>query len=99
MKETMQSIIDWQNETFGPSRNHMRTVTRANEEMAELLTAVSLGNLYKVGEEIADIFLVLCGIAGPLNINIFDEIDAKMAVNRERKWTITDEGHGYHVKD
>ena len=97
MKETMQSIFDWQISVFGPSKNHMRTVTRANEEMAELLTAVSLNDLDKVGEEIADIFLVLCGIAAPLNIDIFEEIDKKMAINRARTWRISDEGHGYHV--
>jgi NTP pyrophosphatase (non-canonical NTP hydrolase) len=95
-EETEQSINEWQLATFGPAPNLMRTAARANEEMAELLTALSLNQTDKIGEEIADIILVLHCITGHLGISIRDEVNKKMKINRERKWNVTDPGHGYH---
>jgi len=97
--ETQEGIYTWQMTTFGQAPNVMRTATRANEEMAELLTHLALNDVKKVGEEIADVYIVLCGLAGRLAINIQHEINKKMAINRARKWTITDQGHGYHIKE
>lgn len=98
VKETQQSIHKWQLETFGPSANIMRTATRANEEMAELLTSVSLQETNKIGAELADVFIVLCGLASPLGFDILEEVNKKMAINRKREWNFTNEGHGYHVE-
>lgn len=94
--ETEASIYEWQIATFGETPGYMRSATRANEEMAELLTICSLGETDKIGEEIADVILVLHGLAGRLGISIQDEINKKMAINRKRKWNVTDPGHGYH---
>jgi NTP pyrophosphatase (non-canonical NTP hydrolase) len=77
----------------------MRSACRANEEMAELLSDLSLGHYAKAGEEIADIILCLHGVTAALGINIAYEVDRKMEINRKRKWRISDQGHGYHVKD
>jgi len=98
--ETQYTIRRWQLNTFGPTTNYMRTATRMNEEVAELLTAISLKDINKIGNEIADIFIVLCGVASEHCFDIAaEEVDKKMKINRERKWNITDEGHGYHVKE
>ena len=50
-------------------------------------------------KEVADIYIILCGVASEIGCNIAVEVDRKMAINRARRWRITDEGHGYHIKD
>jgi len=97
--ETQATIREWQIDTFGAPTNSMRTATRLNEEVAELLVDMSLGNHAKVPDEMADIYVVLCGLAGELGVDIAAEVDKKMTINRARRWRITDEGHGYHIKD
>lgn len=95
--ETQKSVYQWQCETFGPTPNVMRTAARANEEMAELLSHLAIGDTDSVPSEIADIVIVLYGLASALSLDLMEEIDRKMAINRSRKWRITDEGHGYHL--
>lgn len=98
-RENQQSISDWANETFGPSGSNIRVATRANEEMAELLGALSISETHaKAPEEIADVFIVLYRLGWRLGLDIHEEIDRKMAVNRARKWKLDGSGHGYHVK-
>lgn len=41
----------------------------------------------------------LCDAAGAIAINLPAAIDAKMAVNRARKWATDGRGHGSHVKE
>lgn len=99
MHETQYTINDWQFDTFGRSHNAARTATRLNEEVAELLTAVVLGDIISIHKELADVYIVLCCLAGELDLDLHHEVDAKMVVNRARTWVITDPGHGYHVKE
>ncbi|HLY04892.1 MAG TPA: hypothetical protein VKR31_04005 [Rhizomicrobium sp.] len=47
-------------------------------------------------EQIADCMSIT---AGKLGYDIVAEVDRKMAINRERKWNVGPDGHGYHVKD
>lgn len=96
--ETQDSISKWADETFGPAGSNARVAARANEEMAELLRALtSDDNHPKAAEEIADIFIVLYRVAYRLKADIHAEIDKKMAVNRKREWKVDGTGHGYHV--
>lgn len=37
--------------------------------------------------------------AALLGLSIDDMVDAKMIVNRRRKWNLSGDGHGYHVKE
>lgn len=58
MIETQESIVVWADETFGEAKSLFRILTRANEEMAELLVAVEL-EPHKAPEEAADTAIVL----------------------------------------
>lgn len=95
MKETPLTIALWAQESFGEARPFVAAV-RANQEMAELLTAISLGDVDKIGEEAADVIIVLYHLAGSAGIDIQAEIDRKMKINRSRQWNKTGQGTGYH---
>ena len=62
--ETQQTISAWADETFGEAGSNVRVAVRANEEMAELLRALTVDeNHPKAMEEIADVYIVLCRVA------------------------------------
>jgi NTP pyrophosphatase (non-canonical NTP hydrolase) len=100
MSETQETISKWAEETFGPAGSNFSVAARANQEMAELLTALaSDDNHPKAVEEMADIVIVMMRGAERLGLDLMAEIDRKMAINRARSWRLTGTGHGYHVKD
>ena len=71
MRENQDSIVAWTNETFGESPNVLRVAARANEEMAELLRAVTAGiGLAKIAEEAADVAIVLCRVTKRVGLTV-----------------------------
>jgi hypothetical protein len=100
MHETQASIVKWANKTFGLSNSNMRVATRANEEMAELLRALSVDdeNMSAL-EECADVYIVLCRVVSNLGGDFQALVDAKMTRNRKREWKVDGSGHGYHVRN
>lgn len=100
MAENQRSISNWANETFGPAGSNARVAARANEELAELLRALTADDEHpKAAEEVADTVIILYRLATRLGIDLHAEIDRKMAVNRAREWKLDNTGHGYHVRD
>jgi NTP pyrophosphatase (non-canonical NTP hydrolase) len=98
--ETQKSISEWAESTFGPVSTNARVAARANEEMAELLRALTCDdNSIKAPSEIADIFIVLYRLAQRMGSDVHAEINRKMQINRQRKWNRDGSGHGYHVRD
>lgn len=99
-RETQLSISEWANDTFGPVGSNARVAARANEEMAELLRALTVDDTNpKAAEEIADIVIVLYRLAWRLGVDLHQKIDEKMAINRRRNWARDNTGHGYHVRE
>lgn len=97
--ECQHSISQWAEDTFGPVSSNARVAARANEEMAELLRALTCGdNNDKAASEIADVFIVLYRLADRLGADVHAEVDKKMKINRARKWTLDGTGHGRHVR-
>ncbi len=100
MIENQHGISDWADRTFGPASSNARVAARANEEMAELLRALTADDEHdKAAEEVADIVIVLCRLMTRLGRDMGEEIDRKMTINRGRTWNLTKDGHGYHVRD
>lgn len=100
MLENQISVSQWAEETFGPTSSNARIAARANEEMAELLRALTANDHHpKAPEEVADVVICLYRLATKLGFHLAAEIDRKMAVNRSRKWEQSGDGHGYHVRD
>lgn len=99
-RENQQTISQWIEETFGAAGSNARVVARANEEMAEMLRDVTADDSHpNLAEEMADVVIVLYRIATRLGVDLHDEIDKKMLINRARKWTLDGTGCGYHVKE
>lgn len=99
MRETAKSISEWIVNTFGSHGSNARVAVRANEEMAELLRAVTDGTGdSKIREECADVVIVLCRLCERYGGDLFEEVDAKMEINRGREWKLDGSGCGYHVK-
>lgn len=98
--ETQATITKWRDETFGQRKSNMQHALRAQKEMVELLEELATDDASpKAAAEIADIFIVLYGLAAHLGVDIHEEIDRKMAINRARKWNLDGAGSGYHVKE
>lgn len=98
--ETQDMISAWAEQTFGPVGSNARVAARANEEMAELLRALTADDKHpKAAEEMADVVIVLMRLATRLGIDLLDEVDSKMRVNRARDWKRDGTGQGYHVRD
>lgn len=98
--ETPLTIYQWQLNTFGEG-TPLRYAIRANEEMAELLSKL-VSTTTTIGEieaEIADVFIVLCGCAGVMKLNFQEAVDAKMAINRARRWRMNGDGTAQHEGD
>lgn len=87
MAETLESIIAWGDQTFGPCSQD-RAIERAGEEWSEMEEDGA-----DVPIEAADVIICLLRIPG-----ILDAINRKMMINRGRTWDIRPDGTGYHVK-
>ncbi|MBP9863409.1 MAG: hypothetical protein KBD62_36020 [Kofleriaceae bacterium] len=98
MKESQHTISSWAATTFGEPATLTGIAVRANEEMAELLTALQGTDREKALEECADVVIVLYRLATYLGGSLRMEIDRKMEINRAREWRLDGNGHGYHVK-
>jgi NTP pyrophosphatase (non-canonical NTP hydrolase) len=98
--ETTATVARWAAETFGPTPNLASVAARANREMAELLQELADDDCSpKIGEEIADVFICLYRLIHLAGVEIDVEIDRKMAINRNRRWNVSANGHGQHVED
>lgn len=87
MAETLESIIAWGDQTFGPCSQD-RAIERAGEEWSEMEEDGA-----DVPIEAADVIICLLRIPG-----ILDAINRKMTINRGRTWDVRPDGTGYHVK-
>lgn len=95
--ETQQSIAEWQRATFGKPRSNMQSARRVREELNELLDVLYCDDDSSyAAEEIADIVILLAGLATRLGASIADEVDRKMQINRLRTW-ISDGNDWRHV--
>ena len=77
-------VVEWVSEIF-PDRHPMHTTIKMVEEVSELMDAVFTGGR-NVGEECADVLILLLDIAHLTGVDLQEEFKNKMAINRSRKW-------------
>lgn len=94
--ENQLSISTWAEETFGPAKNPVLLVDRALVELHELKEAVESGNVADIGKETADVMILLYRLMQHHGLDINDEIDKKMRINRARSWRTNGDGTGNH---
>ena len=95
--ETSQTIREWGDAIFGAPQDLTVLVHRARVEMDELEQALRDGDQAEAGREAADVVILLHRIAGILGHDLYEQVDAKMVINRARKWKTTGDGTGSHV--
>ena len=95
--ETSSTIRTWGDATFGAPSDLTVLVARARLEMDELEQAIREGDMAEAGREAADVVILLHRLAGILGLELNEQVDAKMAINRARKWKTTGDGTGSHV--
>jgi NTP pyrophosphatase (non-canonical NTP hydrolase) len=89
MHETQESISAWIEQTFGTAGSNICVATKANEEMAELLSILAINDQHPLAaEEIADIVILCYRLATRLGVDLHDQVDKKMAVNRTSFWDV-----------
>lgn len=100
--EDQASVTQWARETFGRPKSSWALWERCLievEEAEDVLREWAVGhtNYAELGPELADVLIVLYQVASQLGLNLNDEVAKKMKINRERKWSINDDGTGQHV--
>jgi NTP pyrophosphatase (non-canonical NTP hydrolase) len=65
--------------------------------MDELEQAIREGDMSEAGREAADVVILLHRLVGLLGMELSEQVDAKMKVNRARKWRAAGDGTGGHV--
>lgn len=97
---TQETISRWAEETFGPAGSNASVAARANREMSELIQKLAANDAHpEAAAEVADVLIVLYRLATRLGSNLHEEVDRKMAINRQREWTLDGDGHGQHVPE
>ena len=95
--ETSNTIRVWGDETFGEVEDLAALVARARGELDELAEAVRAGDIAETGREAADVVILLHRLVALAGMDLNEQVDAKMAINRARKWTAAGDGTGGHV--
>lgn len=102
MSETRDTIAKWADDTFGPATDAAR-IGRALEEANEAADEIHdpVGCLV----EIADVIICLCACPSSVGIDArglvgdraWQAVEAKMNINRSRKWILRGDGNGDHA--
>ena len=95
--ETSNTIREWGDATFGAPQDLTVLVKRARLEMDELEQAIREGDHAEAGREAADVVILLHRLAAIAGMDLNDQVDAKMEINRARTWKVTGDGTGSHV--
>lgn len=95
--ETSKSICAWGDATFGHVSDLCALTARARGELAELEEALRAGDFPAAGGEAADVAILLHRLAWLMGLDLADEVDAKMRINRARTWAAAGDGTGGHV--
>ena len=93
--ENQRSMCDWAEQTFGPVSDPASLVERALVEM--LGEAVQDRDISEIGKEAADVLILLYRLADQFDLDLDQEVQAKMSINRSRTWVSKGDGTGSHV--
>ena len=89
IKSLTYEVVSWANETI-PERTVSSALIKMFEEIGELTK-----DLRSPGEY-ADVMIMLLDLANMHDVDIAQAVWDKMAVNRSRKWTVTETGTYQH---
>ena len=86
MRETEDSIRAWADDTFGTTTSLARVAARANEEMAEVLRALTADRPFAdVAVEVVDTVIVLCRAADLAGMHL-QRVQDDIETDAHAKW-------------
>ena len=97
MTETSTTIQAWAETVFGPVADLTDLVERARLELDELAIALRDGDHDEAKVEAADVVILLHRIVALLGTDLEAQVDAKMTINRARRWRPDGKGAGRHL--
>jgi NTP pyrophosphatase (non-canonical NTP hydrolase) len=95
--ETSITIREWGDATFGAVRDLSALIARARGELDELDQAVRANDPAEIGREAADVAILLHRLVALAGMDLAEQVDAKMTVNRARRWRAAGDGTGGQV--
>ena len=95
--ETSNTIRVWGDATFGEVKDLAALVSRARGELDELEEAIRARDMAEAGREAADVVILLHRLVALAGMDLNEQVDAKMAINRARTWKAAGDGTGGHV--
>jgi len=82
-----EEVVNWIDQLVPRSdRDSMNTCVKLTEEVSELMHAIYTGD-GNVGEECADILVLLLDIAALHDVDLAEAFYTKMDTNKARRWT------------
>ena len=91
-----KEVVDWADKLL-PNRDPVNTCIKLTEEVSELTHAIYTGD-GDVGEEVADVLVLLLDIGCLMGVDVPAEFYRKMIINKARRWE-TKNGSLKHTKD
>lgn len=95
MRETQRTIVEWARETFGEPAK-VAVLDKLEDEWEEMHIAYADEQKAK---EAADVYVVLVQYVNLLGYDLHDLVDAKMDINRKRKWDVRPGGVAQHIPE
>ncbi len=95
--ETSNTIRVWGDATFGEVKDLTALVSRARGELDELEEAIRARDMAEAGREAADVVILLHRLVALAGMDLNEQVDTKMAINRARTWNVEGDGTGGHV--
>lgn len=90
-KQLVEEIQDWGDEAHGTAVGRQDGLSRhLILEAGEVAEAAAYADQDAVAMELADVFILSCGIARAMKVDLESAIEKKMAINRARKWAKPD---------
>jgi NTP pyrophosphatase (non-canonical NTP hydrolase) len=92
MIEAFEEITQWQRKTF-PNSTALSATFHLEDEVKELQVDL-INQSANAKTELADCFILLCGIADKMDMSYYElmfEVKAKMKINKARQWQAPDE--------
>lgn len=93
MRMVQSAITFWANKQFPNRTDHQALSKAVLEEIPELLMHKREYGTEGIGEELADVFILLMDLATLWGVDLPDAIERKMLVNYDRTWHV-DAGSG-----
>jgi len=98
-RETQGTITAWADSTFGVADREAAYQRMMKEIDEEMRVAYEAEQWHLVAKELPDVYITLVRLASRLGVVLEEAVDAKMQVNRARRWLLDGKGGAQHVDE